>query len=40
MVGEDEPGIAEAEEGKVLTRLHRYPERSRALAEAKKTEVL
>jgi len=37
---QDEQGIEEAEEGKVLTRLHRYRERSRALVEAKKKEAL
>lgn len=40
LVGADEPDIVEAEEGKVLTRLHRYRERSRALVDAKKKEVL
>jgi 5-methylcytosine-specific restriction protein A len=40
LTGDDEPGIEEAEEGKVLTRLHRYRERSRALVDAKKKEVL
>lgn len=40
LAGKDEPGIEEAEEGKVLTRLHRYRERNRALVEAKKKEVL
>lgn len=38
--GSDEPDIVEAEEGKVLTRLHRYRERSRALVNAKKKDVL
>lgn len=37
---EDELGIQEAEEGRVLTRLHRLRERSRALVQAKKKEVL
>ncbi|EKY4110962.1 HNH endonuclease [Pseudomonas aeruginosa] len=40
LAGDDEPGIEEAEEGKVLTRLHRYRERSRALVEAKKKDIL
>lgn len=40
LAGDDEPEIVEAEEGKVLTRLHRYRERSRALVEAKKKDVL
>jgi len=40
LAGDDEPGIEEAEEGKILTRLHRYRERSRTLVEAKKKEVL
>lgn len=40
LVGQDELGIEEAEEGKVLTRLHRSRERSRALVEAKKKEAL
>ena len=40
LAGYDEPEIVEAEEGKVLTRLHRYRERSRALVEAKKKDVL
>jgi len=40
LAGDDEPGIEEAEEGKVLTRLHRYRERSRALVEAKKKDAL
>lgn len=40
MIGKDDPGIEEAEEGKVLTRFHRYRERNRALVEAKKKEVL
>lgn len=38
--GGDEPGIEEAEEGKVLTRLHRTRERKRSLVEAKKREAL
>lgn len=40
LAGFDEPGIEEAEEGKILTRLHRYRERSRTLVEAKKKEVM
>lgn len=40
LAGDDELGIAEAAEGKVLTRLHRVRERSRALVEAKKKDVL
>ncbi|MDW3715482.1 MULTISPECIES: HNH endonuclease [unclassified Pseudomonas] len=40
LAGQDELGIEEAEEGKVLTRLHRYRERNRALVEAKKKEAL
>lgn len=38
--GADEPDIVEAEEGKVLTRLHRLRERSRSLVNAKKKAVL
>lgn len=38
--GGDEPDIEEAEEGKVLTRLHRFRERNRSLVKAKKQEVL
>lgn len=38
--GGDEPDIEEAEEGKVLTRLHRFRERNRSLAKAKKQEAL
>ena len=38
--GTDEPDIQEAEEGRVLTRLHRMRERSRKLIEAKKKAVL
>lgn len=34
--GEEEPGCQEAEEGRVLTRLHRVRERKRKLVEAKK----
>ncbi|EPB7178968.1 TPA: HNH endonuclease [Pseudomonas aeruginosa] len=40
LAGDDEPGIEDAEEGKLLTRLHRYRERSRALVEAKKKDAL
>jgi 5-methylcytosine-specific restriction protein A len=40
LAGDDELGIAEAAEGKVLTRLHRVRERSRALVEAKKKDAL
>ncbi|MDE3735906.1 HNH endonuclease [Pseudomonas resinovorans] len=40
LAGDDEPGIEEAEEGKVLTRLHRYRERRRTLVEAKKKDAL
>lgn len=40
LAGDDEPGVEEAEEGKLLTRLHRYRERSRALVQAKKKDVL
>lgn len=40
LAGDDELGIAEAAEGKVLTRLHRIRERSRALVEAKKKDAL
>lgn len=36
LVGDDEPDIQEAEEGRVLTRLHRVRERNRKLIEAKK----
>ncbi|MHA6193871.1 HNH endonuclease [Pseudomonas wadenswilerensis] len=38
LTGADEPEIMEAEEGKILTRLHRY--RERALVKAKKKDVL
>ena len=38
--GMDEPEIQEAEEGRVLTRLHRIRERSRKLVEGKKKAVL
>lgn len=38
--GTEEPGIQEAEEGRVLTRLHRTRERSRKLIEAKKKAAL
>lgn len=38
LAGVDEPDIMEAEEGKVLTRLHRY--RERKLVDAKKKDVL
>ena len=34
--GNDEPGIQEAQEGRVLTRLHRYRERNRAIVEERK----
>lgn len=40
LAGSDEPDIEEAEEGKVLTRLHRTRERKRSLVEAKKKEAL
>ncbi|HCF3807588.1 TPA: HNH endonuclease [Pseudomonas aeruginosa] len=40
LAGDDEFGITEAAEGKVLTRLHRIRERSRALVEAKKKDAL
>lgn len=38
--GADEPDIIEAEEGRVLTRLHRVRERNRKLVEAKKKQAL
>lgn len=38
--GDDEPDIQEAEEGKVLTRLHRSRERNRRLITDKKKQVL
>jgi len=38
--GPDEPDIAEAEEGRVLTRLHRVRERSRKLVEAAKARAM
>ncbi len=38
--GEDELGIIEAKEGKILSRLHRVRERNRKLVEAKKKRVL
>lgn len=40
LIGEEEPGIEEAEEGRVLTRLHRVRERSRALVEQCKKSAL
>jgi len=40
LAGGDEPGIQEAEEGRVLTRLHRQRERSRRLVEARKAQAL
>jgi 5-methylcytosine-specific restriction protein A len=36
----NEPDVIEAEEGKVLTRLHRYRERDRNLVQAKKKDVM
>ncbi|MCM2308477.1 MAG: HNH endonuclease [Sulfuritalea sp.] len=38
--GADDPDIVEAEEGRVLTRLHRVRERNRKLVEAKKKQAL
>jgi len=38
--GSDEPGIQEAEEGRVLTRLHRYRERNRTIVEKRKESAL
>ncbi|QCP51635.1 HNH endonuclease [Trinickia violacea] len=38
--GADDPAIAEAEEGRILTRLHRVRERSRKLVEQAKTAAL
>ncbi|MFK4440704.1 putative HNH restriction endonuclease [Caballeronia udeis] len=38
--GPDEPGIEEAEEGKVATRVHRYRERDRRLVEEAKAQAL
>lgn len=38
--GNDEPGIQEAQEGRVLTRLHRYRERNRAIVEERKKMAL
>jgi predicted HNH restriction endonuclease len=40
LAGNDEPDIQEAEEGRVLTRLHRVRERSRKLIEARKKVAL
>lgn len=40
LAGPDEPGIEEAEEGKVATRIHRYRERDRRLVEAAKTRAM
>lgn len=40
LAGADEPDIQEAEEGRVLTHLHRIRERSRKLIEAKKKAAL
>src|SRR4030095_4217728 len=36
----DEPGIEEAEEGRVLTRVHRYRERNRKLVDARKRQAM
>lgn len=38
--GEDDPDIQEAEEGRVLTKLHRYRERDRKIATARKNLAL
>jgi predicted HNH restriction endonuclease len=40
LAGPDEPDIAEAEEGRVLTRMHRYRERSRKLVDAAKAAAM
>ncbi|SDZ67582.1 Predicted restriction endonuclease, HNH family [Variovorax sp. YR266] len=40
LAGPDEPGIEEAEEGKVATRVHRYRERDRRLVEEAKAHAL
>jgi predicted HNH restriction endonuclease len=40
LAGDDEPGIEEAAEGKLLTRLHRSRERSRKLVEQAKARAL
>jgi predicted HNH restriction endonuclease len=40
LAGIDEPDLEEAPEGRVLTRLHRFRERNRELANAKKKQVL
>ena len=40
LTNDDEPDIVEAEEGRVLTRLHRYRERDRRLVEAAKSAAL
>ena len=40
LAGPDEPEIADAEEGRVLTRLHRYRERNRGLVEKCKAAAL
>lgn len=40
LAGPEEPGIEEAEEGRVATRVHRYRERDRRLVEAVKSQAL
>lgn len=40
LAGPDEPGIEEAEEGKVATRVHRFRERDRRLVEEAKVQAL
>lgn len=40
LAGVDDPDITEAEEGRILTRMHRYRERSRKLVEAAKAAAL
>lgn len=40
LLGPEEPEIQEAQEGRVLTRLHRFRERDRKLVESKKQEAL
>lgn len=40
LAGPDEPGIEEAEEGKVATRIHRYRERDRRLVAEAKTRAM
>lgn len=40
LAGPDEPGIEEAEEGRLATRMHRYRERDRRLVDAAKAQAM